>query len=105
LRWEGVLVAAARGAPVRAVYRGRIVYADWLAGLGLLVILDHGNGYLSLYGHNDQIYRKVGDTVAAGDPIAAVGDTGGRTDPELYFEIRRGGRPVDPLPWFRTRSP
>lgn len=105
LRWEGVVVAADRGAPVRAVYRGRIVYADWLAGLGLLVILDHGNGYLSLYGHNDQIYRKVGDSVAAGDPIAAVGDTGGRTDPELYFEIRRGGRPVDPQPWFRTRSP
>lgn len=105
LRWEGVLVAADRGAPVRAVYRGRVVYADWLAGLGLLVILDHGNGYLSLYGHNDQIYRKVGETVAAGDTIGAVGDTGGRTDPELYFEIRRGGRPVDPQPWFRTRTP
>lgn len=105
LRWEGVLVAAERGAPVRAVYRGRVVYADWLAGLGLLVIVDHGGGYLSLYGHNDQIYRKVGETVAAGDSVAAVGDTGGRTSPELYFEIRRGGRPVDPQPWFRTRSP
>lgn len=105
LRWEGVLVAAERGAQVRSVYRGRVVYADWLAGLGLLVIVDHGGGYLSLYGHNDQIYRKVGDTVAAGDSIAAVGDTGGRASPELYFEIRRGGRPVDPQPWFRTRSP
>jgi septal ring factor EnvC (AmiA/AmiB activator) len=105
LRWEGVLVASERGAPVRAVYRGRVVYADWLAGLGLLVIVDHGGGYLSLYGHNDQIYRKVGETVAAGDSVGAVGDTGGRASPELYFEIRRGGRPVDPQPWFRTRTP
>lgn len=105
LRWEGVLVAADRGAPVRAVYRGRVVYADWLAGLGLLVIVDHGGGYLSLYGHNDQIHRKVGETVAAGDSLGVVGDTGGRASPELYFEIRQGGRPIDPQPWFRTRSP
>ena len=67
--------------------------------------LDTLKFFLSLYGHNDQIYRKVGETVAAGDPIGAVGDTGGRTTPALYFEIRRGGRPVDPQPWFRTRSP
>jgi septal ring factor EnvC (AmiA/AmiB activator) len=105
LKWDGVLLAVERGAPVRAVHRGRIVYADWLAGLGLLVIIDHGEGYMSLYGHNDQIYKRVGETVAAGESIAAAGDSGGRTRPELYFEIRRSGRPVDPRAWFRSREP
>jgi len=105
LKWDGVLLSTTRGAPVRAVYHGRVVYADWLAGLGLLVILDHGDGYLSLYGHNEQIYRKVGERVTAGDPVAAAGDTGGRSSPELYFEIRRAGRPVSPIPWFRNPRP
>ena len=105
LKWDGVLVSTTRGAPVRAVYHGRVIYADWLAGLGLLVILDHGDGYLSLYGHNEQIYRKVGERVTAGDPVAAAGDTGGRSSPELYFEIRRAGRPVSPFPWFRNPRP
>jgi septal ring factor EnvC (AmiA/AmiB activator) len=105
LKWDGVLLSTTRGAPVRAVYHGRVIYADWLAGLGLLVILDHGDGYLSLYGHNEQIYRKVGERVTAGDPVAAAGDTGGRSSPELYFEIRRAGRPVSPSPWFRNPRP
>jgi murein hydrolase activator len=105
LKWEGVLMAAERGSAVHSIYHGRIVYADWLAGLGLLVIVDHGGGYMSLYGHNDSIYRKVGERVDAGDEIAAVGDSGGRPRPELYFEIRRGGQPVDPRPWFRTPAP
>jgi septal ring factor EnvC (AmiA/AmiB activator) len=105
LKWDGVLLSTTRGAPVRAVYHGRVIYADWLAGLGLLVILDHGDGYLSLYGHNEQIYRKVGERVTAGDPVAAAGDTGGRSSPELYFEIRRAGRPVSPFPWFRNPRP
>jgi septal ring factor EnvC (AmiA/AmiB activator) len=105
MKWEGVLIGAERGAPVRAVYRGRVVYADWLAGLGLLVIVDHGGGFLSLYGHNEQLYRQVGDTVVAGDTIAAVGDTGGRPAPQLYFEIRQAARPVDPAPWFSARQP
>jgi septal ring factor EnvC (AmiA/AmiB activator) len=105
LKWDGVLLSTTRGAPVRAVYHGRVIYADWLAGLGLLVILDHGDGYLSLYGHNEQIYRKVGERVTAGDPVAAAGDTGGRSSPELYFEIRRAGRPVSPIPWFRNPRP
>jgi septal ring factor EnvC (AmiA/AmiB activator) len=103
LRWEGMLLAAERGAPVRAIYHGRVLYADWLAGLGLLVIVDHGDGYLSLYGHNDQLYRKVGERVTAGDILAAAGDSGGRERPQLYFEIRRSGRPLDPQPWFRSR--
>jgi len=105
LRWDGMLFAVDRGAPVRAIYHGRIVYADWLAGLGLLVIVDHGGGYLSLYGHNDELYRKVGERVTAGDPIAAAGDSGGRSQPELYFALRRGGRAIDPRPWFRSPRP
>lgn len=105
VKWEGVLISAARGTPVRAVYRGRVVYADWLAGLGLLLIVDHGGGYLSLYGHNEQLFRAVGDQVAPGDTVASVGDSGGRAQPELYFEIRRAARPVDPTPWFKDRQP
>lgn len=105
VKWDGVLIAAERGTPVRAVHRGRVVYADWLAGLGLLVIVDHGGGYLSLYGHNEQLFRAVGDAVNAGDTIASVGDSGGRTSTALYFEIRQSARPVDPQPWFRTRQP
>lgn len=105
VKWEGVLISAARGTPVRAVYRGRVVYADWLAGLGLLLIIDHGGGYLSLYGHNEQLFRTVGDQVAPGDTIASVGDSGGRAQPELYFEIRRAAKPLDPSPWFKDRQP
>lgn len=105
IKWDGVLVAAERGAPVKAVAQGRVVYADWLPGLGLLSIVDHGDGYLSLYGHNDRLYKAVGERVAAGDTLAAVGDSGGRPRPELYFEIRRAGKPIDPRPWFRTGNP
>jgi septal ring factor EnvC (AmiA/AmiB activator) len=90
---------------VRAIYRGRVIYADWLPGLGLLTIVDHGDGYLSLYGHNDRLFKAVGDTVAAGEVIAASGDSGGSSRPQLYFEIRNGSRPIDPGPWFRQPSP
>jgi septal ring factor EnvC (AmiA/AmiB activator) len=90
---------------VTAVASGRVVYADWLPGLGLLVIIDHGDGYMSLYGHNDRLLKATGESVAAGEAIAAARDTGGRASPELYFEIRRGGKPVDPTPWFRTANP
>jgi septal ring factor EnvC (AmiA/AmiB activator) len=105
LKWDGMLIDTERGADVRAVYRGRVIYADWLPGLGLLTIIDHGDGYLSLYGHNDRLYKAVGDTVAAGDVIAASGDSGGSSRPQLYFEIRKGSRPVDPGPWFRQAGP
>ena len=105
VRWDGVLVATERGSPVKAVCPGRVIYADWLPGLGLLTILDHGDGYLSLYGHNERLYKSVGEAVAAGDTIAAAGDSGGSSRPELYFEIRKGGKPVDPRPWFRTADP
>jgi murein hydrolase activator len=105
VRWDGMVVAAERGAPVKAVSSGRVVYADWLPGLGLLAIVDHGEGYLSLYGHNERLYKATGESVTAGEVIAAAGDSGGRPEPELYFEIRRDGHPVDPRPWFRDHQP
>ncbi len=98
------MVATERGAPVRAVYSGRVVYADWLPGLGLLTIVDHGDGYLSLYGHNDRLFKSAGDRVSSGEQIAAAGDSGGRNRPELYFEIRKAGKPVDPQPLVQRRT-
>jgi murein hydrolase activator len=105
VRWDGVLVETERGAPVKAVCQGRVIYADWLPGLGLLAIVDHGDGYLSLYGHNERLYKAAGEQVAAGDTIAAAGDSGGSARPELYFEIRKSGKPVDPRPWFKAAAP
>jgi murein hydrolase activator len=105
VHWDGVLVATERGAPVKAVCQGRVIYADWLPGLGLLAIVDHGDGYLSLYGHNERLYKAAGEQVATGDTIAAAGDSGGSPRPELYFEIRKGGKPVDPRPWFKAADP
>jgi len=105
MKWDGVLLAGAQGSPVRAVYHGRVVYADWLSGLGLLTIIDHGDGYLSLYGHNERLYKEVGERVTAGDTIATVGDSGGRSTPALYFEIRKAGKPIDPRPWFKSPAP
>jgi murein hydrolase activator len=105
VKWDGVLIDTQRGAPVHAVYGGRVIFADWLAGLGLLMIIDHGDGYLSLYGHNERLYKAVGAQVAAGDAIASAGDTGGSAAPALYFEIRKGDRAIDPLPWFNAAHP
>ena len=105
VKWDGVLLSGAQGSAVRAVYHGRVVYADWLSGLGLLTIIDHGDGYLSLYGHNERLYKEVGERVTAGDTIATVGDSGGRSTPALYFEIRKAGRPIDPKPWFKSAAP
>ncbi len=105
VKWDGVLIDTQRGAPVHAVYGGRVIFADWLPGLGLLMIIDHGDGYLSLYGHNERLYKTVGAQVAPGDAIAAAGDTGGSSNPALYFEIRKGDRPIDPLPWFGASHP
>ncbi len=99
MRWDGVLIAAPAGTEVRATQPGQVVYADWLPGLGLLLVLDHGGGYLSLYGHNQDLTRQVGDRLAAGDVFAHVGDTGGQARPALYFELRRNGRPVNPRRW------
>ena len=103
MRWQGMLIGTDRGARVRAPFAGQVVYADWLPGMGLMVVLNHGGGYLSLYGHNDEVFRKVGDSVSAGEVIGAVGDTGGREEPALYFEVRRGRQPVDPEIWLKKR--
>jgi septal ring factor EnvC (AmiA/AmiB activator) len=105
VKWDGVLVATERGAPVRAVYGGRVIYADWLPGLGLLTIVDHGEGYMSLYGHNERLYKAAGERVSAGDTLGSAGDSGGSNRPELYFEIRKGGKAVDPRPWFKVGEP
>ena len=99
VKWNGVVLAAARGREVRAVYHGRVVFADWLAGMGLLVIVDHGEGYMTLYGYNETILKSTGDWVAPGDAIATVGNSGGQSEAGLYFEIRKGTRPVSPRTW------
>jgi septal ring factor EnvC (AmiA/AmiB activator) len=103
MRWQGMLIGTERGARVRAPFAGRVAYADWLPGMGLMLVVDHGGGYMSLYGHNEELFRKVGDPVAAGDVIGSVGDTGGHNQPALYFEVRRGRQPVDPQIWLQRR--
>jgi septal ring factor EnvC (AmiA/AmiB activator) len=104
IKWNGVVLAAPRGREVRAVYHGRIVFADWLAGMGLLVIVDHGDGYMTLYGYNETILKNTGDWVAPGDVIATVGDSGGQPQAGLYFELRRGTRTENPRHWV-TKKP
>ncbi|MEO1034419.1 MAG: peptidoglycan DD-metalloendopeptidase family protein [Pseudomonadota bacterium] len=103
LTWNGVVLATDRGTEVRAIYHGRVAYAEWLPRLGLLIVLDHGDGYLSLYGHNDSLLRAVGDWVGAGDVIATVGDSGGQIEPALYLELRRGRETLNPNRWIRRR--
>jgi septal ring factor EnvC (AmiA/AmiB activator) len=104
LKWNGVVLAAPRGREVRAVYHGRVAFADWLAGMGLLVIVDHGDGYLTLYGYNETILKDTGDWVAPGDVIATVGDSGGQAQASLYFELRSGKRAENPRRWV-TKTP
>ena len=96
-RWDGVVIAARPGSTVRSIHAGKVVYADVLGGYGLLVIVDHGEGYLSLYGYNDAVLKRVGQRVRASEPIASVGDRG--TASGAYFEIRHRGRPVNPSVW------
>ncbi|MEE4184954.1 MAG: peptidoglycan DD-metalloendopeptidase family protein [Gammaproteobacteria bacterium] len=100
LKWTGVLVGAPAGAEVRAVYHGRVVFADWLSGMGLLTIVEHDGGYMSLYGHNQDLLKTVGEWVSPGEPIAHVGDSGGQANAGLYFEIRKDGEPVNPQRWI-----
>ena len=101
--WKGLFIAARAGEEVRAIADGRVVFADWLRGFGNLLIVDHGDAYMSLYGNNEALYKRVGDSIRAGDPVAAVGATGGNADSGLYFELRHQGRPLDPLEWVSTR--
>ncbi len=100
VRWNGMMIDTARGAKVRAPFFGRVVYADWLQGLGLLMIIGHSGGYMTLYGHAEVLYKSVGDRVAPGDLIAALSDSDAAV-PQLYFEIREGRKTVDPKVWLR----
>ncbi len=104
LKWDGVLIQAPAGRSVKAVHHGRVVFADYLRGQGLLLIIDHGNGYMSLYAHNQSLLREAGDWVETGETIAAVGNSGGRQQAGLYFEIRHQGKPTDPSRWLKRRS-
>jgi septal ring factor EnvC (AmiA/AmiB activator) len=98
---SGIVVAANTGAEIRAVSHGRVAYADWLKGYGLILILDHGDGYMSLYGYNETLLKDVGDWVDAGEPIATAGTSGGRRNAGLYFELRARGKPLDPRGWLK----
>ena len=101
MRWQGVTIPAREGSKVNAIHHGRVVYADWLRGSGLLLIIDHGDGYMSLYAHNQSLLREVGEWVKAGTPISTVGNSGGQEQAALYFEIRHQGKPVNPASWCR----
>jgi len=99
LKWNGVLISAAYGEPVQAISHGRVAFSDWLQGYGFITIIDHGDGYMSLYGHNESLFKQAGDWVESGEVIATVGDSGGQPGPGVYFEIRARGKPINPGLW------
>jgi septal ring factor EnvC (AmiA/AmiB activator) len=101
LKWQGVKIGARAGNEVQAVYTGKIIFADWFRNLGLLIIIDHGDGYMTLYGYNQTLLKKPGDWVLGGETIAYVGDTGGQTTSGVYFEIRHRGKPQNPELWCK----
>jgi len=100
LRWKGIVIAAGEGTEVKAIADGRVILADWLQGYGLVVVVEHGKGDMSLYGYNQSALVNVGTQVRAGQAIALVGNSGGQGRPSLYFEIRRQGQAVNPQPWL-----
>lgn len=99
--WKGILIGAAEGTPVKAIAAGDVVYADWLEGFGNVLVIDHGHGYLSLYGSNQALLKMAGDNIQAGESIALVGRSGGQDSAGLYFEIRQQGQPVNPSRWLK----
>lgn len=101
LYWQGVFIPGREGSGVHSIFHGRVVFAEWMRGLGLLTIIDHGNGYMSLYGHSQSLYKQAGEWVRAGERIASVGSSGGNNRTGLYFEIRKQGKPVNPGIWCR----
>ena len=100
VKWNGIVVSAPRGREIRAIHHGRVIFADWLVGMGLLIIIDHGEGYMTLYGYNETTLKMAGDRVDPGDVIATVGDSGGQQQTGLYFEIRHRTKPLNPRRWF-----
>lgn len=101
LSWKGLFIRAAQGSVVKVIAAGQVVFSEWLRGFGNLIIVDHGEGYMSLYSNNESLYKQVGERVQPGDPIAAVGNSGGQPAPGLYFEMRHQSRPVNPLLWMK----
>ncbi|MDF2178704.1 peptidoglycan DD-metalloendopeptidase family protein [Aliiglaciecola sp. CAU 1673] len=101
IRWKGVLFNGSTGDAVKAVHQGKVLFADWLKGFGLVTVLDHGDGYMSLYGYNQALLKEAGEMVEAGEDIALVGQSGGQSQPGLYFEIRHKGEAVDPSQWLQ----
>lgn len=101
MRWNGVFFSSPAGTEVHSIAHGRVAFADWLPRLGLLVVIEHGDGYMSLYAHNQTLVVSLGDWVEAGQPLATVGNTGGREQPGLYFEIRKDSRPLNPAHWCK----
>ena len=102
LKWKGIVIDTEAGNNVKAVAYGRVVFADWLRGFGMLLIIDHGDGYMSLYGHNEQLHKNIGDWIQSGEIIATSGKSGGQLATSLYFEIRHNGKPQDPLKWCKS---
>ncbi|MBP6058146.1 MAG: peptidoglycan DD-metalloendopeptidase family protein [Nitrosomonas sp.] len=100
--WKGLFIQSPSGSDVKAISEGRVVFADELRGFGNLIILDHGNGYMSLYGNNETLHKQVGNIIRGGDTIATVGNSGGNPDSGLYFELRHKGKPFDPLTWIKV---
>lgn len=103
ITWKGVFIAAKGGEEIRAVAAGRVVYADWLRGFGNMLIIDHGDSYMTLYANAESLLKQVGETIRGGDTIATVGNSGGNAESGLYFEMRHAGKPFDPLTWVRLR--
>ncbi len=101
VKWNGIVINASSGQIVQSIHNGQVVFADWLRGFGLMVIIDHGQGYMSLYGQNESLLKSTGDWVEAGEPVATVGRSGGSTEPGLYFEIRYKGKPQNPVNWIK----
>lgn len=101
LRWQGVVIRGTQGQAVNAVYSGQVVYSDWMTGFGNLLMIDHGGGYLSLYGHNQALLKNAGDSVNKGEQIATLGNSGGELEDALYFEIRHHNKPISPSSWCR----
>jgi len=104
IKWNGLFIRAADGNEVKAIASGQVIFAEWIRGFGNFIILDHGNDYMSLYGHNDALVKHVGEKVRGGDTIAVVGNSGGNTQSGLYFELRYKGKPFDPLTWMSIKQ-
>ena len=101
LKWKGVLISSAVGKQVKSIHNGTVLFSDWLKGYGLVTVVDHGKGYMSLYGHNQTLLKNVGDQVEQGEPIALTGQSGGQQQSGLYFEIRHQGKAVNPRLWCK----